>query len=319
MLQQTIERVSGERFAPAIIVSGEELHRLLKEQLSASNVPIEAMILEPVGRNTAAAAGLAAAWLDWTSRDELLLLMPADHDIADRQSFINAVEAGVPEAEKGAIVTFGAQPTEPNTQYGYIEADPNDEIAPGTYRIARFHEKPSAEKASEYIASGNFYWNCGIFLAKSSVILDELGKHLRPSAAAIKEAVRRATTDGVTVQPAQGPFEGAESISIDHAIMEKTDRGVVVPVSMQWSDVGGWNAVWKLGQKDSDGNVRTGNIVAIDTRNSLLRSDGTTVIAAIGLENQIVIAVDGAILVAPIDRAAEVKDILGKLEGGAET
>ena len=314
LLQQTAERLSGDRFAPALIVSGAEQSSLIERQLHDGDAAIEAILLEPIGRNTAAAAALAAAWLDLSGRDDLLLLMPSDHVIGDRQAFLRAIEIGVPHAEDGAIVTFGAQPTEPNTQYGYIEAKSDEPLSEGAFPIARFHEKPNAERAAEYVVTGRFFWNCGIFLAKASTILDEMRQHLPATLERITAAVAAATTDGHFVSPSAESFSQAENISIDHAIMEKTARGVVVPVQMEWSDVGAWDAVWKLSDKDADGNVIKGNVVAVDSRNSLLRNDGHAAVAVIGLENVAVIAVDGAILVAPLDRVAEVKDLLARIK-----
>jgi mannose-1-phosphate guanylyltransferase/mannose-6-phosphate isomerase len=178
LLQQTAKRVSGKPFDPAIIVSGEEQRFFIKRQLEAVGAPFEAILLEPMGRNTAAAAALAAAWLRTSGRDELMLLMPSDHVIGDTQAFVRAVETGVPHAEAGAIVTFGAQPTEPNTQYGYIEADTARAFGDGASPIARFVEKPDAATAAEYLESGRFLWNSGIFLMKAGVLLDEMREFL---------------------------------------------------------------------------------------------------------------------------------------------
>lgn len=313
LLQQTAARLSGELFSPAIVVSGEEQRLFIKRQLHETGAAVDAILLEPTGRNTAAAATLAASWIQAAGRDELLLLMPSDHVIGNREAFRAAVRTGIDHAEGGAIVTFGAEPNGPNTQYGYIEAKAGQKFADGAFPIARFHEKPSAEKAAEYLATGRFYWNAGIFLVKASALLDEMHKFLPASLDAIAEAVAGAETDGVFVRPSAAAFERAENVSIDNGIMEKTVRGVVVTVQMDWSDVGAWDAVWKLAEKDADGNAVAGNVVSIDTRNSLLRSDGNAVVAAVGLENMAVIAVSDAVFVAPLDRAADVKPLLEKL------
>jgi mannose-1-phosphate guanylyltransferase/mannose-6-phosphate isomerase len=314
LLQQTAIRVSGDLFAPAIIVSGEDQRFFIKRQLQLAGAPVEAILLEPEGRNTSAAAGLAAAWLRSTGRDELMLLMPSDHVIGDRDAFIRAVETGASHAEDGAIVTFGAQPTGPNTQYGYIEGDPRAESADGAFPIARFIEKPDAATAAEYVASGRFFWNSGIFLMKTTTLLDEMRQFLPGSLDAITSAVLSASTDGPFVRPSAHAFGQAENISIDHGIMEKTSRGVVVPVQMQWSDVGAWDSVWALGSKDEDNNVTQGDVLAIDTRNSLLRSDGKAVVTALGLDKMAVIAVSDAVFVAPMDRVAEVKQAVDRLK-----
>ena len=313
LLQQTADRLSGNLFGPAIVVSGEDQRFLVERQLAGTAV--EAILLEPAGRNTAAAAALAAAWLDASGRDELILLMPSDHVIGNRDAFIQAIEIAVPHAEHGAIVTFGASPSEPNTQYGYIEADASGSFGDGAFPIKRFVEKPNAEKATEYLAAGRFYWNAGIFLAKAGTILREMRSFLPLSLDAVTAAVEGASNEGLFVRPSADAFNRAENISIDHAIMEKTTRGVVVPVQMDWSDVGSWDAVWKLGAADEHGNVTTGSVVAIDTRDSLLRSDADLMIAAVGLDRMAVIAVRDAVFVAPLERVAEVKNIVEVLKG----
>ena len=314
LLQQTAMRLSGDRFAPAIIVSGEEQRLFIERQLEEVGVPVEAILLEPAGRNTSAAAALAAAWQAGRGRDELLLLVPSDHVIGDRQALLRTVEIGVPYAQEGAIVTFGAQPTEANTQYGYIEADTRQHSSDGAFQIVRFHEKPDAEKAGEYVQSGRFFWNAGIFLVKASTLLDEMRKFLPASLDAITRSVEAATPEGLFVRPAPEDFVRAENISIDHGIMEKTARGVVVPVQMDWSDVGSWDAVWQLGGKDAQGNVSKGDIVALDTRDSLLRSDSGQIIAAIGLDKIVVVAVGDAVLVAPMDRVSDLKTLVEEVK-----
>jgi mannose-1-phosphate guanylyltransferase/mannose-6-phosphate isomerase len=313
LLQETVARLSGEEFAPAIVVSAEEQRFLIKHQLEKAGAAVEAIILEPVARSTSAAAALAAAWLLSTGRDELLLMMPADHVIGDRNAFLKAVAVGAPHAENGAIVTFGAQPTEPNTQYGYIEAAAGDS-PDGAYPVARFHEKPDAAKAGDYVSSGRFFWNCGIFLVKASTLLEEMRQFLPSSFDEISSSIRRSTADGIFVRPDPESFAKAENISIDHGIMEQTTRGVVVPAQMQWSDIGSWDAVWKLAPKDAENNATDGDVVLLDTRDSLLRNEGAGLVAGIGLEKLAVIAVPDAVLVAPIDRVGEIKELVETLK-----
>jgi mannose-1-phosphate guanylyltransferase / mannose-6-phosphate isomerase len=314
LLQQTANRVSGDQFASAILVSGEGQGPLIMTQLQQTGARIEAILLEPVGRNTAAAAALAAAWLAEQAEDEILLLMPSDHVIGDTRAFEKAIAVGLPHAEDGAVVTFGAKPTEPNIQYGYIEAAPDSALGDGALKILCFHEKPDAQKAVEYLRTGRFYWNSGLFLVKASTLLGEMRQFLNASTDAILRSVKKASSDGLFVRPDADAFSSAENISIDHAIMEKTSRGVVVPVEMDWSDVGSWDAVWKLAAKDSENNVIKGSIVTLDTRNSLLRSDGGPLVAAIGLDNMAVIAVDNAVLVAPLSRMADLKQLVEEVK-----
>ena len=314
LLQETALRLRGDEFGPAIIVSGEDQRFFIKRQLEDAGTQVEAILLEPAARNTSAAAALAAAWLTSSGRDELMLIVPSDHVILDRGAFMAAIHAGIPHAEAGSIVTFGAKPTEPNTQYGYIEAD----IAKGSdgvLPIARFVEKPDAQKAAEYLSSGKFYWNAGIFLMKAGTLLDEMRQFLPASLEAITAAVSDAQIDGVFIRPEPEAFERTVNISIDHGIMERTSRGMVVPVTMDWSDVGSWDAVWKLGTKDGDANVTEGDVVVLDTRSSLLRSEaGGPLVAAVGLSEMAVIAVGDAVFISPLDRVAEVKQVVEHLK-----
>lgn len=314
LLQQTATRLSRERFSPAILVSGEGQRSLVERQLGAIGTVVEAIILEPSGRNTAAAATLAAAWLAAQGKDEPLLLMPSDHVIGDREAFLRAVDIGLPHALEGKIVTFGAQPTEPNTQYGYIEAATGGGLGGGALKVERFHEKPDAVKAAEYLRTGRFFWNSGIFLVKVGALLREMREFLPDSLDAITRSVAEALIDGPFVRPAADAFNQAKNISIDHGIMEKTSQLVVVPVQMDWSDVGSWDEVWKLGRKDAANNVIRGDVVALETGNSLLRSDGGPLVATIGIENMAVIAVEDAVLVAPLSRMSDLKQLVEEIK-----
>jgi mannose-1-phosphate guanylyltransferase/mannose-6-phosphate isomerase len=242
-----------------------------------------------------------------------MLLMPSDHVIGDPDAFLAAIEKGIPSAEQGAIVTFGAEPTEPNTQYGYIEAAMGSD-SDGVFTIARFVEKPDAATAAEYLASGRFFWNAGIFLVKTSTLLDQMREYLPSSLDAINGAVTHGSRDGLFVRPQPESFAAAQNISIDHGIMEKTSRGVVVPVQMRWSDIGSWDAVWKLSERDGSGNAIHGDVLAFDTRDSLLRSDDGPLVATVGIQKLAVIAVRDAVLVAPLDRASDVKSLVDQLK-----
>jgi Mannose-1-phosphate guanylyltransferase len=234
--------------------------------------------------------------------------------IGDRDAFLSAIDIGAPHAEQGAIVTFGAKPDEPNTQYGYIEADEGRAISDGSFAIARFVEKPDAATAAQFLQTGRFFWNSGIFLAKASTLLEEMRQFLPSSLAAISRAIANASADGALVRPDVEAFSQAENISIDHGIMEKTARGMVVPVQMDWSDVGSWDAVWKLGAKDAAGNVIQGNVVTIGTTESLVRNEGGLLVATVGLDKMAVVAVPDAVLIAPLDRVSEVKEIVAALQ-----
>lgn len=315
MLQQTAARFTSAQFAPPIAVTGEEHRHFIKRQLQEIGVTPEAILLEPEPRNTAAVAALAAEWARRNGDDDLLLLLPSDHVILDSAAFLEAVQIGLDQANAGGIVTFGIRPQEPNTQYGYIEASGADG-ANAVHPVTRFLEKPDAETAGELWQSGRHYWNAGIFMFRPSTLLEELSKHLPGTRDGIASALEQATPDGVFIRPDADAFRKAENISIDYAVMQKTDRAFVVPVDMGWSDVGSWSSLWATSAKDEHNNVVAGDVLAIDTRNSLVRSDGSATIATIGLEDVVVVGTRDAILVAPMGRSDEVKHVVRRLADG---
>lgn len=314
MLQQTALRLSGPAFRPALVVGSEDQRFFIKRQLDQCGADVGAILLEPAGRNTAAAAAFAAEWICGLGEDEILLLMPSDHVIGDSDAFRAAIDKGISQAKSGAIVLFGAEPAGANTQYGYIEIDREKEPADGVFGIIKFTEKPDAATAADYVQSGRHLWNSGIFLVRASILIEEMHRFLPQSMESIKLSVANAAVDGIFVRPDANAFEKAENISIDHGVIERTSRGVVVPMAMNWSDVGSWSAVWELGAKDADNNVFRGDVVAIDTRNSLLRTDGPALIAAVGVSDTVVVATRDAIFVAPIERASEVKALVAALK-----
>ncbi len=314
MLQATAARVLGSSFSRPIIVAGEEHRFFVKRQLEGVGIGVDAIILEPFGRNTAAAAALAAHWALANGGDDLLLLMPSDHVIQDVSAFHDAVHKGIVAAEQGQLVTFGVRPDTPNTQYGYIEFGDSEGEPAGVHPVSRFVEKPDEARAREYVASGRFAWNAGIFLFKASVLLEEMARFLPESLEAIARAMASPAVDGLFTRPDPRAFADAENISIDHGIMEKTDRCVVVPVDMGWSDVGSWEALWEIAPRDPQNNVMQGEVVALDCSNSLVRSHDGGLVTAIGLDGMAVIAVRDAVFVAPLDRAADVKRLVDQLE-----
>lgn len=314
MLQQTAIRLSGPDYEPLLAVGSQDQRFFIRQQLVQCGAETGAILVEPTGRNTAAAAALAAEWLLAQGKDELLLLMPSDHVLGDTAAFRDAIRKGMPQAEAGAIVLFGAEPAGPNTQFGYIEINPEQPLGEGAFAIAQFKEKPDLATAESYVADGRHLWNSGILLARASVLIAEMQQFLPSSAEAVAKAVATAVVDGVFVRPDPTAFGAAENISIDRGLMEKTARGVVVPMAMSWSDVGSWSAVWEVGDKDRADNVLRGDVVAIDTHNSLLRTDGPAMIAAIGVRDTVVVATRDAIFVAPMDRAAEVEELVAALK-----
>ncbi|WP_300972968.1 mannose-1-phosphate guanylyltransferase/mannose-6-phosphate isomerase [Sphingomonas sp. LHG3406-1] len=314
MLQETALRVTGTQFREPIVIAGEDHRFFIQRQLEQSGVPVEAILLEPKGRNTAAAAVLAAIWSLDRGEDDLLLLLPSDHMIEDQQAFAAAVESGIAAADQGGIVTFGARPTEPNTQYGYIEVSEDGPGIGEARPVRRFIEKPDRQTAEDYLSRGGHYWNSGIFLFRASSLRDEAAKLMPELVEAVSRSLASKSIDGKFVRPEREAFEAAPNISIDYGIMEKTARAFVVPVDMAWSDVGSWGAVWQLADKDADDNALQGDIIAIDTSESIIRAEGSVTVAAVGLQKMAVIAARDAVFIAPVDRAADVREVVDQLK-----
>jgi mannose-1-phosphate guanylyltransferase/mannose-6-phosphate isomerase len=315
MLQATAARVAGPPFESPVLVAGEEHRFLVKDQLETRGLPAAAVLLEPEGRNTAAAIAIAAQWIAAAETDEMMLVMPSDHVVNDVAAFHAAIAAVLPAVEAGAIATFGIKPRVAETGYGYIEADGVHPQAERAFTIARFVEKPDAATAQSYLEKGNFYWNGGIFLFKASVFLDELREHAPAIFDACKAAMDASRNDGPFVRPDKEAFLASPSISVDYAVMEHTKRGCVVPVEMGWSDVGSWNALWEVSEKDRSGNAIQGDVIAVDTSDSLLRSHTNQTIASVGLKDLAVIATRDAVLIMPRERAQDAKLVVDALKG----
>ncbi len=313
LLQQTVHRVADRQgFAAPLLVANEEHRFIIAEQLREIAAVPRALLLEPVGRNTAPAACIAALALTETEPDPLMLVMPSDHTIGDLAAFATAVERAAAAAIAGALVSFGIAPQRAETGYGYIRRGGELDGAEGVFAVAEFVEKPGPEQAEAYAASGEHSWNSGIFLFPARVYLDEL-ERLRPEmVAACRNAMATAQRDSDFVRLGREAFAACESDSIDYAVMEHTRRAAVVPVSMGWSDVGSWDALWEMGAKDQHGNSIDGNVVAEDTRNCYLRSEAGLV-AAIGIEDLVVVATADAVMVAPRNRTQDVKKLFARL------
>jgi mannose-1-phosphate guanylyltransferase / mannose-6-phosphate isomerase len=313
LLQRTVRRVADRQgFAPPLLVANEEHRFIIAEQLREIAVVPRALLLEPVGRNTAPAACIAALALTEAEPDPLMLVMPSDHTISDAAAFAGAIERAASAARAGALVSFGIAPERAETGYGYIRRGGALDGAEGVFAVAEFVEKPGLEQAQAYVASGEHSWNSGIFLFPANVYLDET-ERLRPNmVAACRNALATAQRDSDFIRLGSDAFAACESDSIDYAVMEHTRRAAVVPVSMGWSDVGSWDALWEMGAKDQDGNSIAGNVVAEDTRNCYLRSEAGLV-AAIGVEDLVVVATADAVMVAPRNRTQEVKRLFARL------
>ncbi|MFQ5534635.1 MAG: mannose-1-phosphate guanylyltransferase/mannose-6-phosphate isomerase [Sphingomonadales bacterium] len=313
LLQETVLRVlAPDRFQPPFIIGNDDHRFIIAEQLRQIDVKPQTLLLEPEGRNTAPAAALAALMLVENDPDAVMLLMPSDHAIADQAAFGRALVEARGAATCGHLVTFGVQPTRAETGYGYIRKGSRLERRPGCYMVDAFIEKPDKTKAEAYLAAGDYYWNSGIFLFPAARYIAELEKFEPDIVAACREALTGGRTDLCFYRIGEKAFLKSPSKSVDYAIMERTDDAVVTPVDMGWSDVGSWTALWDISAKDDAGNAINGDVLTLDVRNSLLRSDGLS-LSAVGLRNMIVVATKDAVLVASKDKAQHVNELVDKL------
>jgi mannose-1-phosphate guanylyltransferase/mannose-6-phosphate isomerase len=311
MLQDTLRRTAGMQAAAPLVVCNEDHRFMVAEQLRQLDVDAGALILEPQGRNTAPAVALAALHALKSDPEAILLVLPADHLIKDVEAFVAAVSRAMPLASEGRMMTFGVVPTAPETGYGYIKcgASVGDEL----YELERFVEKPDAAVAQDYLDSGGYLWNSGMFLLRATSFLDELRKHAPDMLACCERAMEAATLDSYFIRPEKEAFIQCPSDSIDYAVMEKTSAGGVVSLDCGWSDVGAWSSLWEVGERDADGNVCRGDVLADNCRDSYFRSD-SRLVAATGVENLVVIETTDAILVADRAKVQDVKRIVSMLK-----
>ncbi len=305
MLQLTALRTRGAAFAAPIIVANAAHADEVERQLGAVGADPQALILEPVARNTAPAIALAA--LAAGGGDTPLLVMPSDHVIGDVDAFHAAIQAALPLVEQGWLATFGIQPDAPETGYGWIRI--GEAIGAGVFRVARFVEKPLLAKAEAMLAAGDHVWNGGIFLFRADRFLDELAVLEPAMFAAATAAMVAADREGTRIYPDATQFAAAPAESVDYAVMERADRVAVVPVAMGWNDVGSWDALHAISARDDAGNAHRGKVTAIDTRDCLVRTDGARV-ALVGVSDLIVVASGNDILVIPRGRSQEVKALI---------
>jgi mannose-1-phosphate guanylyltransferase/mannose-6-phosphate isomerase len=313
LLQEAIVRLSGEDFAPPIIVCNEEHRFIVAQQARGVGCTNARIVLEPVGRNTAPAAALAALIAAENDPDALLLIAPSDHLISNISAFKDAVAKAKTAAMAGHLVTFGIEPGAPETGYGYIQRGSALAGTDGCFAVQRFVEKPDLATAQSYLADGNYAWNSGIFLFSASAYLDELTHHRPEMDRLCRAAVRERKQDYDFIRPDGAAFTAIKGDSIDYAVMERTSRAAIVPVDMGWNDVGSWTALWDIGTRDGAGNVTVGDVLLQDMANSYVRSDGPLV-AAVGIEDAIIVATGDAVLVTRRDMAQKVKDIVGTLK-----
>ncbi|HEX9473583.1 MAG TPA: mannose-1-phosphate guanylyltransferase/mannose-6-phosphate isomerase [Steroidobacteraceae bacterium] len=311
MLQETLQRLTGLGAAAPIIVCNETHRFLVAEQLRVINTPAQAIVLEPVGRNTAPAIALAAhAALSVAGRDVLLLVLPADHVIRDTAALHAAVRIAASLAQAGQLVTFGVVPHAPETGFGYIRRGP---AAGGGWRIAQFTEKPARERAEEFLASGEYFWNSGMFVFSARRFLAELERHAPDIAAACAEAFGAARADLDFTRVDAQAFAACRSESVDYAVMERTGDAVVVSLEAGWSDVGSWDSLHDASEPDGEGNVIRGDVLAEDTKNCYLYAQ-SRLVATVGLRDCVVVETKDAVLVASRDRVQNVKTLVTRLK-----
>tara|TARA_R110001592_G_scaffold16881_3_gene71427 strand:- start:40261 stop:41664 length:1404 start_codon:yes stop_codon:yes gene_type:complete len=311
LFQDTVLRLSTLGLQKPTIVCNEEHRFIVAENMRTIEHTPQDIILEPVGRNTAPA--IAAAAISALKHDDnaVLLVLPADHVIEDVKAFAAAVKLAGDLADKGHLVTFGIKPTEAHTGYGYIES--GDQIMDGAYKLVAFKEKPDLKTAEDFLKSGKYLWNSGMFCFKATTYLEALEKHHPDIVTYVRSAIDNSQEDLDFIRLDAKEFEKCTDISIDYAVMENTNQGAMVALDAQWSDVGSWDAVWKISEKDADNNVCQGDVITQNTKNSFIHAQDKLV-CTLGLENVIVIDTQDALLVADKNNVQDIKDIVSKLK-----
>jgi mannose-1-phosphate guanylyltransferase len=312
MLQTTANRLAGIAHSPALVICNEEHRFSVAEQFRLNMIPNSGIVLEPVGRNTAPAIALAAMLAIRNGDDPLLLVLAADHVIKDDAAFCLSVTKAIPLAQQDKLVTFGIVPTAPETGYGYIQR--GNPLPSGLgFDVSQFVEKPTLPVAQDYIGTGQYYWNSGMFLFKASTYLQELKRHSPAIFVACEAAMTDQTHDSDFIRINKLAFEACPDDSIDYAVMEKTQHAVVVPMDCGWSDVGSWSALWEIEDKDAQGNVFKGDVIGINTRNSYINAN-EKLVAVIGLDDVVVVETKDAILVAKQSQVQQVKNVVEQLK-----
>jgi len=323
MLQETMSRLEGvEDLAAPVVVCNEEHRFLVAQQMKDIGVEVDKIILEPVGRNTAPAICAAAEYIQHKSdsNDDVMLILAADHVIQNKAEFHRVIESAYRVAQQGLLVTFGIVPGKAETGYGYIkraESLNSKQTDVGSileaYKVERFVEKPDLDTAQKYYESGEYYWNSGMFMFKASAILQELEDLSTDIFQAVHKAVAEGTKDMDFCRLDNTAFTASPSDSIDYAVMEKTDKAVVLPLDANWNDVGAWSALWEVKSRNEEGNVFIGDVLKHDVTNSYVHAE-ERMIALVGMDNCIVVETADAVLVADKDRAQDVKEIVNQLK-----
>ncbi|MEP9399351.1 mannose-1-phosphate guanylyltransferase/mannose-6-phosphate isomerase [Mesorhizobium sp. KR2-14] len=307
LLQETVMRLEGMEAATPLLICNEEHRFLVAEQLRQIGQEDLTILLEPVARNTAPAIALAALYARSEGDDPLMLVLAADHFIRDVAQFQEAIAAGVPLAQEGRLVTFGVVPERPETGYGYIKR--GAALAQGGFAVDSFAEKPDAQTAARYLASGDYYWNSGIFLFRASRFLEELERFRPDILLACQKATGALKPDMQFVRVDARAFEACPSESVDYAVMEKTAHAAVVPLKARWSDIGSWSALWEVQDRDESGNALGGDVLSLDSANNLVRAE-SRLVALVGIEDLVVVETKDAVLIARKDKVQDVKSIV---------
>lgn len=311
MLQQTVLRLIGLDIQPPLVICNEEHRFLVAEQLREIEQLSQNIILEPVGRNTAPAVALAALTAVKNGEDPLLLVLAADHVIRNEEAFRQTVRNAIPLAESGKLVTFGIVPQAPETGYGYIQR--GEALSSDVYTVAKFVEKPNLETAEQYLASGDFYWNSGMFLFKASQYLVELEKFRPDIYSACQNALADAQFDLNFVRVNKEQFIQCPDDSIDYAVMEKTESAAVIAMDAAWNDVGAWSSLWEISAKDENGNVHKGDVISIDSEQNYIVAE-KSLVATVGVKDLVIIQTADAVLVAKRDQVQNVKKIVDQIK-----
>lgn len=316
LFQQTLQRLSFEGMQKPAVVCNVEHRFIVNEQLDRIGGSTQAMLLEPFGRNTAPAVAMAALQMIAEGRDELLLVLPADHVIDDELALRKALELARVAAEEGEMVLFGIPAHSPETGFGYIKAtrgEDGDDLVPGAFRVQQFVEKPDHERAAEFVRSGGYYWNSGMFLFRASRYLDELRTHEPDIYDTCVLALERSKAGNGVLTIDAGTFECCPDNSIDYAVMEKISRACVVPLAAGWNDVGSWSSLWDVQEKDSDGNVLKGDVVTHNSHNSFVH--GTSkLVTLIGMDDVVVVETKDAVMIAHKSAVQDVKKLVNTLD-----
>ncbi|EHR39574.1 mannose-1-phosphate guanylyltransferase/mannose-6-phosphate isomerase [Alishewanella jeotgali] len=318
MLQATVQRLQGVNAKTPLVICNEEHRFIAAEQLRQINKLDHNIILEPEGRNTAPAIALAALTALNQGQDPILLVLAADHVIQNNLAFHQAITIATELATAGQLVTFGIVPTAPETGYGYIQRGAVCQNTEQAFYVSKFVEKPNKDLALQYLSSGQYYWNSGMFMFKASIFLAELRKFRPDILACCEKAIANTESDLDFIRVNSGAFAACPAESIDYAVMEKTNLAVVVPMAAGWSDVGSWSSLWEISDKDAAGNVHLGQVFQHSSSENYVFAE-TGIVATVGLQNAIVIQTKDAVLVAAKDQVQDVKNIVQQLKNAGRS